>query len=373
MHANAINRSTQRKQTSQTSQQHYMMPLDKVREEEDLSESSTVELKMPPSPTSMSASSPDDTENEAVPSLEPTDSWEDSNDDADDNDDGRIQNKEDQPQTSFSTLSRKLDDFLIFWNEWSSSSLRTDQGLKLLQWSFWAASRLTAPGTPTPGYRGNFNRRYLNPELSPALRKCYADMSLVRYCLRLYGLPSSIEAVRSGSWSAGWEDPRIHKLGKIMAWSMAVYYPFEHVAFTGFVVPKFSRQFVDENRWSAISCRFWSIFIVSDFASSVLKLKELAKRRENVAREIHSGSITENEVRRTGLSGLLPSFISLHLTVFIRLHSFLSFTHFIPWTVRINVIFNGCTGRDQKGRYHKAKQASKAAFGSVFFLSTPCH
>ena len=303
-----------------------MMPLDKVREEEDLSESSTVELKMPPSPTSMSASSPNDTENEAVPSLEPTDSWEDSNDDADDNnDDGRIQNKENQPQISSSTLSRKLDDFLIFWNEWSSSSLRTDQGLKLLQWSFWAASRLTAPGTPTPGYRGNFNRRYLNPELSPALRKCYADMSLVRYCLRLYGLPSSIEAVRSGSWSAGWEDPRIHKLGKIMAWSMAVYYPFEHVAFTGWVVPKFSRQFVDECRWSAISCRFWSIYIVSDFASSVLKLKELAKRRENVAREIQSGSITENEVCRTGRSGFLQSFIYFHLT---GIH--LNYIHFCP-------------------------------------------
>ena len=283
-----------------------MMPLDKAREEEGQSESSTVELKMPPSPTSMSASFPDDTENEAVPSLEPTDSWEDSNDD-DDNDDGRVQNKGDQPKTSSSTLSRKLDDFLTLWNEWSSSSLRTDQGLKLLQWSFWAASRLTAPGTPIPGYRGNFNRRYLNPELSPALRKCYEKLSLVRYCLRLYGLPSSIEAVRSGSWSAGWEDPRIHKLGKIMAWSMALYYPFEHVAFTGWVVPKFSRQFVDENRWSAISCRFWSIYIVSDFASSVLKLKELAKRNESVARETQSRRITEDEVRRIGRSVLIPS------------------------------------------------------------------
>ena len=285
-----------------------MMPLDKAREEEGQSVSSTVELKMPPSPTSMSASSPDDTENEAVPSLEPTDSWEDSNDD-DDNDDGRVQNKGDQPKTSSSNLSRKLDDFLTLWNEWSSSSLRTDQGLKLLQWSFWAASRLTAPGTPIPGYRGNFNRRYLNPELSPALRKCYESLSLVRYCLRLYGLPSSIEAVRSGSWSAGWEDPRIHKLGKIMAWSMALYYPFEHVAFTGWVVPKFSRQFVDENRWSAISCRFWSIYIVSDFASSVLKLKELAKRNESVARETQSRRITEDEVRREGRSGSLPLFI----------------------------------------------------------------
>ena len=249
---------------------------------------------MPPSPTSLSASSPDTENGAAVPSLEPTDSWEDSNDD--DDDIGRKKNG-DRPETSSSTLSRKLDDFLIFWNEWSSSSLRTDQGLKLLQWSFWAASRLTAPGAPTPGYRGNFKRRYLNPELSPALRKCYADMSLVRYCLRLYGLPSSIEAVRSGSWSAGWEDPRIHKLGKIMAWSMALYYPFEHVAFTGWVIPKFSRQFVDENRWSAISCRFWSLYIVSDFASSVLKLKELAKRREKIARDIQSDSTTKNEVR----------------------------------------------------------------------------
>jgi len=270
------------------------MPLDKVREDDDRSDSSTVELKMP----GMSASSHDTENNEAVPSLEPTDSWEDSNDDDGDDNKGGDEN-DDQSKPSSSPLSRKLDDFLIFWNEWSSSSLRTDQGLKLLQWSSWAASRLTAPGAPTPGYRGNFNHRYLNPELSPALRKCYADLSLVRYALRLYGLPSSIEAIRSGSWSSGWDDPRIHKLGKIMAWSMALYYPLEHVAFTGWVIPKFSGQFVDGNRWSAVSCRFWSIYIVSDVASSVLKLKELAKRREKIAREIKSGSITENEVRCT--------------------------------------------------------------------------
>ena len=261
------------------------MPLDQVQEEER-SESSTVELKMPPSPTSMS-------ENEPVPSLEPTDSWEDSND-GEEETETRVQSK-----SSSSSLSQKLDAFLIFWNEWSSSSLRVDQGLKIPQWSFWAASRLTAPGPPVPGFRGNFNRRHLHPELSPALRKMYADMSLVRYCLRLYGLPSSIEAIRSGSWSAGWDDPLIHKLGKIMAWSMALYYPLEHVAFTGFVVPKLSRHFADENRWSAVSCRFWTTYIVCDFASSVLKLKELTKRREQIAREAQSGDITNDEVRQS--------------------------------------------------------------------------
>jgi len=269
------------------------MPLDQAQEEEH-SESSTVELKMPPSPTSMSASSP---ENELIPSLEPTDSWEDSNDD---NGEEETETRG-QSKSSSSSLSKKLDAFLIFWNEWSSSSLRTDQGLKLLQWSFWAASRLTAPGLPTPGFRGNLNRRYLHPELSPALRKMYLDMSLVRYCLRLYGLPSSIEAIRSGSWSAGWDDPRIHKLGKIMAWSMALYYPLEHVAFTGWVVPKLSRHFVDENRWSAVSCRFWTLYIGCDLISSVLKLKELAKRREQTAREAQSGDITKDEVRQSDM------------------------------------------------------------------------
>jgi len=280
------------------------MPLDQVEEEHNNdSDSSTeqlgrsVELKMP-SPT-LSASSPeneDDDENKSVggdeitpPPLKPTDSWEDSNED-NETSDGINKN------VVSSVLVRKVDSFLAFWNEWSASSLRTDQGLKLLQWSFWAASRVAAPGPPVPGHRGNFNRRYLNPELSPALRKMYFDLSLVRYCLRLYGLPSSIEAIRNGTWGAGWDDPRIHKLGKVMAWSMALYYPLEHVAFTGWVVPKLSRQYVDANRWSAISCRFWVTYIAADLASSVLKLKELKKRREAVARDVQTGVILEDEV-----------------------------------------------------------------------------
>ena len=273
------------------------MPLDQVKEDfHDSDSSSPVDVTMP-SPT-LSASSEneevdEEEESKDVPCLQAADSWEDD-------DEGESEEQKDnsgntcEPESL--SIITKMDDFLTFWNDWSASSLRSDQGLKLLQWSFWGLSRLTALGPPMPGYRGNFNRRYVHPELSPALRKMYFDLSLVRYALRLYGFPSSIEAIRSGSWSAGWEDPRVHKLGKVMAWSMAFYYPFEHVAFTGWVVPKLVKPYIYEERWSAISCRFWLTYIVADLASSVLKLKELAKQKETIARDLQDGAITKLEV-----------------------------------------------------------------------------
>jgi hypothetical protein len=103
-------------------------------------------------------------------------------------------------------------------------------------------------------------------------------MSFTRYVLRFYGLFQSLEGYRSGSWAGGdWDNPRIAKIAKyLMAGSMILYYPLEYVAYAGWKMPKLVR--VNANKFSAVSCCFWTAYIVGDFWASCLKLKELKEK-----------------------------------------------------------------------------------------------
>lgn len=161
------------------------------------------------------------------------------------------------------TTSEKMDEFLTLYCKWTGSSIYTERGIKLLQWSAWLVSRMT---------KGKYE------DISSSLRKLYTDLSMMRYVLRLYGFPTAIEGIRSGSWAGGsWEDKRIQKLGKIMAWSMAVYYPFEHLAWAKWTMPKLIPK-LDANRLSAWSCRCWCVYIFAELLSSCFKIKELEKK-----------------------------------------------------------------------------------------------
>lgn len=79
----------------------------------------------------------------------------------------------------------------------------------------------------------------------------------------------------------------IAKLAKyLMAGSMMCYYPLEYVAYAGWQMPKLAR--VDANKVSAISCIFWTTYIIGDFWVSCLKWKELRKNLLNL-RELLAG------------------------------------------------------------------------------------
>lgn len=146
----------------------------------------------------------------------------------------------------------------------ASATFTTDQGIKVVQWTCWFLAHLTAA--------------HPNTELSEGLRKVFGDLSMARYILRFYGVPQSIEGIRSGSWAGGtWRDKNIHKLGKFMAWTMLFYYPLEHLAYVGWSVPNLLPA-VDANQVSAYSCRFWTAYIVGDMLASVLKWRELRAR-----------------------------------------------------------------------------------------------
>ena len=163
----------------------------------------------------------------------------------------------------------KLDSFLQNYGKFSASTFTADQGLKVLQWSSWAVSYLTKSNST-------------NKHLSESLRKLYLEMSMTRYALRFYGFFQSLEGYRSGSWAGGdWDNPLIAKVAKyVMAGSMLLYYPLEHVAYAGWQMPKMVK--VDANRYSAISCVFWTTYIVGDFWASCLKLAEFKKKLSNL-------------------------------------------------------------------------------------------
>uniref|UniRef100_A0A7S4RWV5 Uncharacterized protein n=1 Tax=Ditylum brightwellii TaxID=49249 RepID=A0A7S4RWV5_9STRA len=240
---------------------------------------------------------------ESMPEIVRNDTWEDEGGEDSDNEEkenvhnvkkhkGKKDRKKPQPVSPKITNKPKrisaLDSFLQASVTFASNSYLTDRGIKLLTYTLWLLSRLT-------------ERYQKNPELSPGLRKMYGDLSMVRYALRLYGLPVSIEDIRTGGSWKGWDDARIHFLGKIMAWSMAFYYPLEHIAYGGFVVPKLIR--VDTEKYTAYSCRAWLIFVLSDLVSTFFKLKELRKRRDVLlkSRELGDGDTarpTEEEIQK---------------------------------------------------------------------------
>ncbi len=178
-----------------------------------------------------------------------------------------------EEKTKVIHLSR-IDNFLNLYSKFTDKSMFTERGIKLLQWTIWLVSQLTK------------NNQRLPKDFSPSFRKLYVDLSNMRYVLRFYGFPGCWAAVRKpGCWAGSppysltWKDERISKLANLMAWSMLVYYPLEHVAFANWTMPKLLRR-VDGNKLSAWSCRFWLVFIVADWVGSYLKNCELSNHRK---------------------------------------------------------------------------------------------
>lgn len=162
----------------------------------------------------------------------------------------------------------RFDFLLSSYITFTQSPSNQDNVLNLFQYSLWLVSRFYSKTSQ----RGN-----------NGLRELYSEISFVRYALRLFGLPVSIEAARSGSWGGGsrYNDKRIHLLGKILAWSMIIYYPLEHVAYVRWRAPKLFPR-VNAGKYSAYSCRAWFVFIMGTITQCMLKLKELHKEREQL-------------------------------------------------------------------------------------------
>jgi hypothetical protein len=166
--------------------------------------------------------------------------------------------------TSPPLLLSLVDRVLKRYVSYMSSPLHQDRGLKFLQWTLWLVSELV---------KGR------NPSRSKSLRKLYLDVSFARYVTRLLGFPAALEASLSGSWTpaSAKYGPAMKWIGRALSWSMAAYYPTEHIAYVQWMLPgAYPPPKRTAERWSYISCRFWLLYVVAEATQCLLQWKELA-------------------------------------------------------------------------------------------------
>lgn len=166
------------------------------------------------------------------------------------------------------TILRRYKDVLLRWLRFYVRFLQTspfhqDRLLKALQWTLWLASAVALDTT--------------NTRASAALSKLSTEISFARYATRLLELPTAIEAAITGSWTTvSVNRPNFTTwMGRGLSWSMIGYYPLELAAYVLWMLPsnlqtpEISQK---ASRFSAISCRFWLLYIVADAAQcSVLQ------------------------------------------------------------------------------------------------------
>lgn len=171
-------------------------------------------------------------------------------------------------QQKILSLSQKIDQLLQFYVKYTSSAGNQDKILKVVQYSLFMLAR------------------FYPKRVRAAMEKLSDEVCWTRYVNRFFGLPTSIEGVRSGSWASS------KALGKAMAWTMIGYYPLEHVAYLKWRAPDICLPSRSDSRLaaraSAWSCRFWLAYIILDtlrvFPSK--DISELSSEEENsIARQ----------------------------------------------------------------------------------------
>lgn len=165
----------------------------------------------------------------------------------------------------------KLDSFLASYCEYTSCTSSFDIILRVFVYSLWMLAWATR-SSPTPYDESN-------NVFSSSMYDLMDDIHLCRYIFRFSGFLEAIEGIRTGSWAGGsWEDPRIIFISKyFLAGSMLIYYPFDHLVYLGFTIPRLVK--VDPWLHFSYSCRVWFIFIIAELAACRLKLMELKRNQ----------------------------------------------------------------------------------------------
>lgn len=145
---------------------------------------------------------------------------------------------------------------LSHYNKFIASAANQDKGLKLLQWTLWLFSKV-------------YNKK------GKALMKTSTDISFARYILRLYGLPTAIEAIQNKTWEDASSGLPGRITGKLMALSMIFYYPLEHLAYIRWTSPEVLPGRTTANKLSAYSCRCWLLYLLAEMIQSMVRLKHL--------------------------------------------------------------------------------------------------
>mmetsp|Transcript_12524 Transcript_12524/g.26589 ORF Transcript_12524/g.26589 Transcript_12524/m.26589 type:complete len:293 (-) Transcript_12524:2255-3133(-) len=204
---------------------------------------------------------------------------------------------------------RQFDSFLTSYCEYTSNTAAVNIGLKLLVYTLW----LLAWATDSP-----------ENTFSSSMYVLSEEFYMMTFAIRFPGILEAVEGFRTGSWADGsWEDPRIVFIAKyFMAGSMLFYYPFDHMVYLGWTVPKLVP--VDAQWCFSYSCRFWVVYLIADLIVCRLKILEL--RRKKTVLQICGISEIKREIEKQTIECKLR-YIRIQ-----RLRSFCALLPAIKWS-----------------------------------------
>lgn len=168
-------------------------------------------------------------------------------------------------------------------------SLHRDRLLKTLQYTLWWYAHLLLSSSLSSSH----NRA--RQAAAAAATNLSAEICWARYLTRAVEWPTAWEGLVNDSWAPSWSSstsccdnnsnddddddkamqgllPKLGKLlGRLLAASMVIYYPAEHLAFGHWKVWSTTRGRWAE-QYSAWSCRAWLVYILTDVVQGYLSL-----------------------------------------------------------------------------------------------------
>lgn len=185
---------------------------------------------------------------------------------------------------------------LSWYSKFCNSSSNQDKLLKVIQWSL---TLLTSRPWP---------------------QKVALEISFARYVTRLLQLPVALEAAVHDSWVAKAKQRSTQQwyqwIGRILAYSMLLYYPTEHMAYVLWMQPaaatnnssvcpspKSNSRYPwipawKAEKWSYWSCRCWCAYIIAELAQNMLQLRELtAAAIDDEEEEDKASAITDTQLQ----------------------------------------------------------------------------
>jgi len=125
---------------------------------------------------------------------------------------------------------------------------------------------------------------------SEFLLELFSKLTDARFVNRIIGLPGTLE---------GWFTAGDDSLSNIMAISMILYFPVEHLWWLSTLKPKFIR--INSDSWSMWSCRFWTIYCVCDVLKTLKASGEVQKQIDKGNGKLSSRELRELKRKRMHL------------------------------------------------------------------------
>ena len=198
-----------------------------------------------------------------------------------------------QPISFLEKSKSRIHGYLSVYSEFITKTKHQEILLKLLQWSVWLVGACLISSSSSNGLLPHW------------FQKLSYDICYARYVTRLLGLPVALEGAMSGSWAMSCSvqknaslEATYRFLGLILAYSMVVYYPVEHVAFFLWMNPNAETVWnLPAATWFYMSMRCWLVYLVAEMIQCIVKYNELQQHQRTV-QQLKKMDINENNNSR---------------------------------------------------------------------------